>query len=130
MVPPASWMPSTTFSSRMMGFNPLEIPYIRMCHERGLGVGDPAEIEVAGEDINDVNFGFSVKRSFVIWGDQMLRRGPLQFLEKLALHSPMAVWAPFASNVYHDMLWYPTVGKSRINDFMKTDWGRLFESYD
>jgi len=76
-----------------------------------------------------VNFGFETRKSFVIWGDQMLRKGPLQFLERVALHSPLVVWAPFASNVYHDLMWYPTVGASRIREFRATEWGRLFESY-
>jgi len=39
------------------------------------------------------------------------------------------VWAPFASNVYHDWLWYPTVGRARIREFSATPWGRLFEKY-
>jgi uncharacterized protein (DUF362 family) len=116
-------------AARMMGFPPLEIPYLRMCHERGLGVADPREIEVVGEDVSGVDFGFQTKRSFVIWGDQMLRKGPLRFLEKVALHSPLVVWAPAASNVYHDLLWYPTVGRSRIREFQQTGWGRLFERY-
>jgi hypothetical protein len=59
----------------------------------------------------------------------MLRIGPLRFLEKILLHSPLVVWAPFASNVYHDFLWYPTVGKRRIRAFSATPWGRLFERY-
>ena len=100
-------------AAKMMGFAPLEIPYLRMCHERGLGVADPREIEVVGEDVSGVNFGFQTKKSFVIWGDQMLRKGPLRFLEKVALHSPLVVWAPMASNVYHDSLWYPTIGQQR-----------------
>jgi hypothetical protein len=65
----------------------------------------------------------------VIWGDQMLRKGSLRFLEKIALHSPLVVWAPMASNVYHDLLWYPTIGQSRIREFGQTEWGRLFERY-
>ncbi len=116
-------------SAKMMGFNPMDIPYIRMCHDMGLGVGDPDKIEVVGEDISGVNFNFETKKSFVIWGDQMLRKGSLQFLEKLALHSPLVVWAPIASNIYHDYLWYPTIGHRRINKFMQTDWGRLFNEY-
>jgi hypothetical protein len=65
----------------------------------------------------------------VIWGDQMLRRGPLRFLERALLHSPLMVWAPAASNFYHDGLWYPTVGRSIIRRYSKTPWGRLFEAY-
>ncbi len=116
-------------AARMMGFDPMKIGYIRICHEEGYGTGDPSTIEIVGEDISAVNFGFHVKRSPVIWGDQMLRIGPLRFLEKLALHSSLAVWAPIASNIYHDYLWYPTVGKSRIRRFRKTRWGRLFKKY-
>jgi hypothetical protein len=112
-----------------MGFDPLSIPYLRMCHERGLGVADPREIEVLGEDISEINFHFQVKKSLVIWGDQMLRKGPLRFLEKIALHSPLVVWAPMASNFYHDVLWYPTVGRSIIRKFSATEWGRLFKKY-
>lgn len=33
-------------------FEPMEIPYIRMCHEMGLGVGKFGEIEVVGENIS------------------------------------------------------------------------------
>ena len=116
-------------AAKMMGFEPLEIPYIRMCHERRLGIGDLKEIEIMGENVSNINFGFRSTRSFVIWGDQMLRKGPLQFLEKPLLHSPLVFWAPIASNLYHDFLWYPLIGKRRINNFLKSDWGQLFLKY-
>jgi uncharacterized protein (DUF362 family) len=117
-------------AASLMGFDPLSIPYIRMCHERGLGVGDLRKIEIRGESIaGGKSLGFSTKRSFVIWGDQMLRKGPLRFLEKPLLHSPLVAWAPLASTLYHDYLWYPLVGKQRIREFMKTDWGDLFSKY-
>ena len=116
-------------AARIMGFDPLEIPYLRMCHDRGLGVADLREIEVVGDDWEQVRFQFETKKSLVIWGDQMLRRGPLRFLEKAALHSPLVVWAPFASNVYHDWFWYPVIGKSRIRSFAKSPWGQLYDRY-
>ena len=115
-------------AARLMGFDPLSIPYLRMCHERGLGVADPRDIDLVGDDISAMNLHFKVSRSLVIWGDQMLRRGPLRFLEKVALHSPLVVWAPFASNLYHDSLWYPTIGRRRIARFRATPWGRLFDT--
>jgi uncharacterized protein (DUF362 family) len=118
-----------SIAAKIMGFEPMGIPYIRMCHEMGLGVGDPGEIEVLGDDISELNFQFKVKRSFVIWGDQMLRRGFLRSLEKLLLHTPLVVWAPLASNIYHDCLWYPSVGRKRIKEFMKTEWGTLWQKY-
>ena len=118
-----------SIAAQIMGFEPLSIPYLRMCHERGLGVGDPGEIEVIGEDISDVNFQFRAKRSLVVWGDQMLRKGFLRPLEKLLLHTPLIVWAPLASNLYHDFFWYPTVGRKRIREFRKTEWGDLWQRY-
>jgi uncharacterized protein (DUF362 family) len=116
-------------AAKLMGFDPMSIPFIRMAHERGLGIGDPRQIEIVGDDVANENFGFQTRRSLVIWGDQMIRRGFLRPLERLLLHSPLMVWAPFASNVYHDMIWYPTVGRARIADFMRTEWGALFKKY-
>jgi len=117
-------------AAKMMGFDPMTIPYLRMAHERGLGVADLEEVEILGEDIGAVNFGFRVKRSFVIWGDQMIRKGFLRPLEKLLLHSPLVFWSWHASTLYHDYLWLPLVGNRRIREFMRTEWGRLFQSYE
>jgi uncharacterized protein (DUF362 family) len=116
-------------AARLMGFDPLSIPFLRMAHERGLGVADPRQIELVGDDVSGENFGFSTRRSLVIWGDQMIRKGFLRPLERLLLHSPLMVWAPMASNVYHDLMWYPTVGRSRISEFNRTEWGQLFRRY-
>jgi len=117
-------------AARIMGFDPLSIRYLAMCHERGLGVADPRDIELVGDvDAAAVRMGFKTSRSLVIWGDQLIRRGPLKPLKRLLLHSPLMVWAPFASNVYHDLLWYPTVGRARIRAFAGTGWGRLFAQY-
>src|SRR2546428_9039140 len=117
-------------AARIMGFDPLAIPYLRMCHERGLGVADPRQIEIVGDAAAaEVSLGFRTRRSLVIWGDQLIRRGPLRPLKRLLLHSPLVVWAPFASNAYHDLLWHPTIGRARIRAFAGTEWGRLFETY-
>ena len=117
-------------AAKIMGFDPLSISYLRMCQERGLGVADPRRIELVGDtELASRSMGFKTSRSLVIWGDQLIRRGPLKPLKHLLLHSPLVVWAPFASNVYHDLFWYPTVGRARIRAFAGTPWGRLFEKY-
>ena len=116
-------------AARLMGFEPMSIPFIRMAHERGLGIGDVRQIELVGDDVSGENFGFQTRRSLVIWGDQMIRKGFLRPLERILLHSPLMVWAPMASNIYHDLLWYPTVGQSRIRAFKRTEWGSLFKQY-
>jgi uncharacterized protein (DUF362 family) len=116
-------------AAQLMGFDPMSIPFLRMAHERGLGIADPRHIELVGDDVSMENFGFQTKKSLVIWGDQLIRKGFLRPLERVLLHSPLMVWAPFASNVYHDMVWYPTIGQSRIREFMRTGWGQLFQKY-
>jgi len=116
-------------AARLMGFDPMSIPFLRMAHERGLGVADVRDIDIVGDDVSRENFGFKTRKSLVIWGDQMIRKGFLRPLERILLHSPLVVWAPFASNVYHDWMWYPTVGRSRIRAFMRTEWGQLFRKY-
>jgi hypothetical protein len=70
-------------------------------------------------------------------GSRNLRRGILRPTsrgvedpERLLLHSPQMVWAPFASSVYHDLVWYPTVGRRHIRTFNKTEWGRLWQTYE
>ncbi|MFQ5701274.1 MAG: DUF362 domain-containing protein, partial [Acidobacteriota bacterium] len=115
-------------AARMMGFDPMRIGYLRICHEMGLGVANPRDIEIVGEMIDGIDFGFRVSRSLVIWGDQMLRKGPLRFMEKVALHSPLVLWAPMASNIYHDWFWYPIIGHARIRGFRRTKWGRLMDT--
>jgi len=116
-------------AAKIMGFDPMSIDYLRWSTERGLGEARIEKLEIVGEDIEKLDFEFRVKKSFVIWGDQMLRKGPLQFMEKAALHSPLVGWAPLASNIYHDFFWYPTVGRSKIGKFRKTKWGDLWERY-
>lgn len=116
-------------AAKIMGFDPLKIPYLKIASDMGLGNAEPNKIKVIGDDISGVNFGFKTSRSFVIWGDQMLRKGFLRPLKRLALHSPLWVWAPLASTLYHDYFWYPIIGKRRIKKFNQTDWGKLFLSY-
>lgn len=116
-------------AAKIMGFDPLSIPYLRMAHERGLGVADLREMDLLGDDVAGLDFGFETKRSLVIWGDQLIRKGCLRCFEGPLLHSPLVFWAPLASNIYHDWLWYPTVGRARIREFMKTDWGALWKTY-
>src|SRR5262249_43837503 len=77
-------------AARIMGFDPMEIRYLRMCHDRGLGTADPRDIEILGDvEAADVNMGFKTSRSLVIWGDQLIRRGPLRPLKHLLLHTPL-----------------------------------------
>src|ERR687883_111336 len=47
-------------AAKLMGFDPLTIPYIKLAHDAGLGVGDPREIEIAGDsDLANESWNFS-----------------------------------------------------------------------
>jgi uncharacterized protein (DUF362 family) len=117
-------------AARMMGFDPMSLDYIRLAHERGLGCGDPREIEIVGEDISGVNFRFHQKQeTLASRGQKLIYHGPLKPLENFLLRSPITPWSFFASRLYHDGFWYPFVGKPRVREIMKTEWGKLFESY-
>jgi len=113
----------------MLGFDPLKLPAIKLAHEEGLGCGDFDQLEIIGEDISKINWDFKVKRSLVIWGDQMVRKGPLSFINPLLRNEKFFMGPILASLIYHDMIWYPTIGKKIIKSFMKTEWGKMFNSY-
>jgi len=115
--------------ARMLGFEPMKLPAIKMDHDEGLGCGDFDQIDIIGEDVSNINWNFNVKRSLVIWGDQMVRKGALSFLNPL-MHNKIFFALPIlGSLIFHDMLWYPTIGKQRVKKYMKTEWGKTFKSY-
>jgi uncharacterized protein (DUF362 family) len=118
-------------AAKMMGFDPMSLPYIRLAHDAGLGVGDPRDIEVVGEDVSNVNFHFSV-------GDNMASRvgdfmwfGPMRSFQKVFFRTPLVYAFVFGSAFYHDQLWYRVKGQKVVNEFTKkTKWGRLFDKYE
>ncbi len=117
-------------SAQMMGFDPLKIKFIRLAHEMGLGCGDPREIEVVGEDIRGVDWQFSSnENTFASKGQKLIYWGPLKPLEHALLRSPIVPWAYFASNTYYNTFWYNLIGKARVAQMMRTEWGKLFQSY-
>jgi len=115
--------------AKMLGFEPLKLPAIKLAHDEGLGCGDFNQIEIIGEDVSKINWNFKVKRSIVIWGDQMVRKGPLQFLYPLFRSELFFLGPTYASMIFHDMLWYPLIGRQRIKKFYQTEWGKVFKEY-
>jgi uncharacterized protein (DUF362 family) len=117
-------------AAQMMGFDPMSIPYIRLAHEAGLGIGRPQEIEIVGEDVARVNFGFQVGDNMASRFGHALWFSPLKALQRMCFRTPLVYLFIFGSYVYHDFLWWPLQGK-RIQraHALNTPWGRLFESY-
>ncbi len=117
-------------AAKMMGFDPMSIKFIRLAHEKGLGCGNPSEIEVVGEDIGNVNWHFKGNaNTFASRGQKLIYWGPLKPLEKLLLQSPIVGWSFVASIAYHDFYWWAFHGRNRVKEALRTEWGPLFESY-
>jgi hypothetical protein len=117
-------------SAQMMGFDPMTLDFIRIAHERGLGCGDPREIEIVGEDVSSVDFGFrGSANTLASRGQKAIYWGPLKPLEKFLLRTAITPWSYAASRLYHDVYWYPCVGRGRARAALDTKWGRLFQEY-
>lgn len=116
-------------SAKMMGFDPMSICCIRNAHERGLGVGRLEEIEVVGEDISSVNFNFRQSDNFVSRAGKLFWFGPLKSLQTFMFHTPLVYAFIFGSFLYHDYIWWPTLGKRRMKQIEDTGWYKLFKSY-
>ncbi len=117
-------------SARLQGFDPMSLRFIRRAHEEGLGIGDPKQIRIVGYDIEqEPPWGFKQEDTFASRGQKMIYHGPLKPFEKLLLRTPLVPWAYFASNFYHNVYWYPFVGRKRVQAALATPWGELFRSY-
>ncbi|MCK4385630.1 MAG: DUF362 domain-containing protein [candidate division Zixibacteria bacterium] len=115
--------------AKMMGFDPMSIKYIRLAHEQGLGKGRMEEIEVVGEDISQLNFGFSVGDNLASRVGDLLWFSPLRFLQKLFFRTPLVYIFVFGSAFYHDCLWWPIKGKRIFKEWSGSKWGKQFEKY-
>ena len=117
-------------SAKLQGFDPLSIDFIRQSHELGMGVGDPRQIKIVGYDIEqEAPWNFVQEDTLASRGQKLIYHGPLKPLEKPLLQSPIVPWSYFASNFYHNVYWYPFVGRRRVEEALKTPWGQLFASY-
>lgn len=118
-------------AARTMGFDPLSIGYIRLAHEAGLGIGDPADIEVVGDPAAaDERWGFRVGRTFHSFLGWLAWYGPTKRLQKLIFHGPLAALTYPFSEIYHDFYRWPLFDSKFYARWRETSqWGRLFALY-
>ena len=126
-------------SAKLMGYDPMKIDFIKMAHDQGLGIGDIDQLDIVGMDPDEfksLDFNFTTKKSLVVKWDQRLRKTtyryrPLKPFHWFFFYTPFFQLFIMASSVFHDLLWYPLIGKRRIKKFRETtDWGKLFDSYE
>jgi uncharacterized protein (DUF362 family) len=116
-------------SAKVQGFDPLSLPFIRIAHEKGLGVGDPREIEIVGADVSGEDWHFVQEDTLASRGQKCIYHGSLKCMESFLLRSPIVPWSYFASNFYHNVYWYPLIGRKRVKAALETKWGQLFSDY-
>ncbi|HZQ07412.1 MAG TPA: DUF362 domain-containing protein [Anaerolineae bacterium] len=118
-------------SAKIMGIDPLRVRFIRHAHERGLGVGDPKQIQIVGDsEVGQENWHFAHDEdTFASWGQKQIYHGALKPLEKPLLRTPLVPWSYAASNVYHNLYWYPFIGARRAELMLNTTWGQKFLQY-
>ncbi len=117
-------------SAKLQGFDPMQLRFIRRAHELNLGIGNPDEIEIVGYDIEqELPWGFIQTDTFASRGQKMIYHGPLKPFEKLLLQTPLVPWSYFASNFYHNVFWYPFIGRKRVEAALENPWGKMFKDY-
>ena len=115
----------------LMGFNPMDIPFIRLAHEDGLGTGKIEDIEVVGDtSVLEHRWNFAVGDNLASKVGDTLWFSPLKVFQKLFFRTPLVYFFVFGSYFYHDYLWYPLKGKPQVKKFLQeSSWGQLFERY-
>ena len=117
-------------SARLQGFDPMKLKFLRLAHERGLGIADPKQIQIVGYDLSlEEPWNFVQEDTMASRGQKAIYYGPLKPFENVLLRSPIVPWSYFASNLYHNVYWYPFVGRPRVQAALDTKWGRLFKEY-
>ncbi len=118
-------------AAKLMGFDPLTIDYIRLAHERGLGVGDAREIELVGDDVSGENWGFEVGQSFHRFLAWLGWYGPTRVFQKLVFRTPLVIIPILASEINHDYIHWPLKERHIYERWRReTPWGQLFQRYE
>ena len=117
-------------AAKLMGFDPLSIPYIRLAHEAGLGCGDMRGIDIVGDDVSGENWHFAVGQSFHRFLAWLGWFGPLKFMQNLIFHTPIVAIPTLVSEVEHDYIHWPLKEKHVYEHWRETtEWGKLFAQY-
>lgn len=119
-------------AARLMGFNWRELPCIALAHDHGLGIGDPAAIEIVGDiDAAQENWNFEVGVNLatgvgrLLWHDT-----PLKHIQNIFFRTPLVNVFIFGSEFYHDKIWYRFKGTPIVKKWFKeSPWGQLFCKY-
>jgi uncharacterized protein (DUF362 family) len=118
-------------AASMMGFEPMELEFIRLAHEQGLGKGRREDIEVVGDvELADQKWGFKVGDNGASMVGDLMWFGPLKRFQKLFFHTPLVNLFVLGSEAYHDYYRWPLRDRKVFDAWRRdTAWGQLFDSY-
>ncbi len=118
-------------AAKLMGMDPMAIPYIRLAHEAGLGIGDPRFIELAGDaDLEHESWGFSVGDNGASRIGDIVWFGPLKPIQNIFMRTPLVNAFILGSEVYHDYYRWPVRDRRTFESWLaQTEWGALFQRY-
>ena len=121
-------------AAKMMGFDPMSLEFIKVAHDDGLGVGDPRDIEIVGDDPAQVqreSWGFSVGDNGASKVGDLMWFGPMKKFQKLFFHTPLVNVFIFGSEAYHDYYRWPLKDRRTFENWKaETAWGKLFAAYE
>jgi hypothetical protein len=121
-------------AAKLMGFDPMQIKFLRMAHDMGLGCADPREIEIVGDQEGaKENWHFVGPFKKMTFASRMQHKiywGPMKKPIEWTLKTVLAPWAYIASVLYHDTFWYPFNAKRMMRDVLTSPWGRLFRNWE
>lgn len=121
-------------AAKLIGFDPMEVPCIRLATEAGLGNGHLDDIEVVGDmdtaEVKRTNWDFVVGDNAASKVGDLFWFGPMKPLARLMFQTPMVNAFIMGSFVYHDYIWYPSAGRKVVDKWLReTHWGQHFLSY-
>jgi uncharacterized protein (DUF362 family) len=118
-------------AAKLMGFDPMTLEYIKVAHDDGLGVGDPRDIEIVGDDVSRESWGFKVGDNGASVIGDLMWFGPMKRFQKLFFHTPLVNAFVFGSEAYHDYYRWPLKDKKTFETWKRdTSWGKLFAAYE
>jgi uncharacterized protein (DUF362 family) len=118
-------------AAKMMGFDPMSLEFIKVAHDDGLGVGDPRDIEIVGDDVSKESWGFQVGDNGASVIGDLMWFGPMKRFQKIFFHTPLVNAFIFGSEAYHDYYRWPMKDRKTFETWKDgTSWGRLFAAYE
>jgi hypothetical protein len=110
----------------LAGFDPFGIRYLALAYALGLGCADVDEIEVVGDEVPPGVLQLRARRPPSALARSVLEELRMGRFEEWLFQQR---WRAPLSALYYDLVWFHSIGRSRLAAFRASAWGRLFATY-